>query len=230
MHTRLFTDLGDNAFTDAFENAYALGASPFDLRMNNDYHLAYLIAHIAHHFKFYGAGLRMILDLAVILNTTKIDISRVLDILSKINLDTFAREILGVCFRWFSLGRDFGRNVTKTEEYLLKCGAFGSLTENTGAIVARKDLEDGKSISSPLLTKMRLAFPSYNRMKNIPYIRFIEGRPWLTPYAWCYRFFYNFKNRGRFVVHTVKSIDDKDTQALAAAELKYFEEIGLWHF
>ena len=225
VHTRIIGEFGDDAFNDAFENSFFDG---FKGRLNDDYHFAYLIAHIAHHFKFYGAGLKLILDLAVMLNKRNINLDNVLSILKEIKLDIFAKEILTVCFRWFAVGNDYGNNTSKTENYLLKCGAFGDLQENKAAIVVRKDLENGKKYSS-FRTKLRLVFPPYSRLKNIPYIRFIEGRPWLTPYAWIYRFYYNIKHKKQFLKDTVEKIDD-NSSALAYEELKYFEEIGLiWH-
>lgn len=225
VHTKIISEFGDDAFNDTFENSVFDG---FKGELNDDYHFAYLIAHIAHHFKFYGAGLKLILDLAVMLKKRSINLDNVLLILKKIKLDVFAKEILTVCFRWFSVGRGYGNNTAKTEDYLLKCGAFGDLQDNKAAIVVRKDLEDGKSYSS-FRTKLRLAFPPYNKLKNIPYIRFIEDRPWLTPYAWIYRFYYNVKNKKQFLKETVEKIDE-NSSALALEELKYFEEIGLiWH-
>lgn len=225
VHTKIISEFGDDAFNDAFENSVFDG---FSGELNDDYHFAYLIAHIAHHFKFYGAGLKLILDLAVMLKKRNINLDRVLSILKEIKLDVFAKEILTVCFRWFSVGRDYGNNTAKTEDYLLKCGAFGDLQDNKAAIVVRKNLEDGKSYSS-FRTKLRLAFPPYSKLKNIPYIRFIEDRPWLTPYAWIYRFYYNVKNKKQFLKETVEKIDE-NSSALALEELKYFEEIGLiWH-
>lgn len=222
VHSRLFVEFGENAFCDAFENASFRG---FEGRLDDNYHTAYLIAHIAHHFKFYGAGVKMILDLAFMLKNCKTDADSVLSILRPLNLDTFAKEIFSVTFHWFKVGKEYNKSTAKTEEYLLKCGAFGSLNQNTGAVIARRDMEQGKS-STPFATRLRLAFPSYSRMKNIPYIKFIEGRPWLTPYAWCYRFIYNFKNRKEFTKNTLKSIDDTSSR-IADEELKYFEEIGL---
>lgn len=222
VHSRLFVEFGDNAFCDAFENASFSG---FEGRLDDNYHTAYLIAHIAHHFKFYGAGVKMILDLAFMLKNRKTDADSVLSILRPLNLETFAKEIFSVTFHWFKVGKEYNKSTAKTEEYLLKCGAFGSLNQNTGAVIARRDMEQGKS-STPFATRLRLAFPSYSRMKNIPYIKFIEGRPWLTPYAWCYRFIYNFKNRKEFTKNTLKSIDDTSSR-IADEELKYFEEIGL---
>lgn len=225
VHTKLISEFGDNAFNDAFDNALFDG---FKGELDDDYHFAYLIAHIAHHFKFYGAGLKLILDLAVVLKERSIDFNNVLSILKQVRLDTFAKEIFTVCFKWFGVGKDYGNSTEKTENYLIKCGAFGDFQENKAAIIMRKNLEENKKLSS-FKTKLLLAFPPYRRLKNIPYIKFIEGRPWLTPYAWVYRFFYNLKHKKQFLKETVENIDE-NAAAMAETELKYFEEIGLiWH-
>lgn len=224
VHTKLIGDMDEKAFDDAFENARFDGCEG---RLNDSYHMSYLIAHIAHHFRFYGAGIKLILDLAFMLKQCEIDLDFVLRLLSSLELDTFAKEILSVTYHMFSVGIEYKKNTGKTEEYLLKCGAFGSLNKNKGATIARRNLQDGKS-ASPFSVKLRLAFPSYSQMKNIPYIKFIEGRPWLTPYAWCYRFIYNMKNRKAFTKNTLRDINKKSS-VTADEEFKFFEEIGLWH-
>jgi hypothetical protein len=223
VHTHIISEFGDDAFTDAFENSTFQGMAG---TLDDSYHTAYLIAHTAHHFKFYGAGIRHVLDLAFIQSKRNVDINRVFEILKPLSLDTFAKVILTVCYRWFNVGQDFGVDTDKTMDYLCKCGVFGSMQENTGAIVTRKDMEQAGD-SSSFKVKLRLAFPSYEKMKNINYIKFIDGRPWLTPYAWCYRFFYNIKHRKQFMTKTISEIDDETTRLLAKQELEYFEEIGL---
>ena len=223
VHTRIISEFGDNAFADAFDNAVFDGMTGV---LNDNYHTAYLIAHTAHHFKFYGAGIRHILDLAVIQKNKNIDINEVLNILEPPGLATFAGVIFSVCCEWFGVGTKFIEDTQQTQQYLCKCGAFGSMQENKGAIVTRKEMETGGRVSA-FRVKLRLAFPAYEKLKNINYIRFIDGRPWLTPYAWVYRFFYNLKNRKSFMTKTISEIDDKKTQELAEQELAYFEEIGL---
>lgn len=223
VHTRIISEFGDNAFADAFNNA---AFNDMTGTLNDDYHTAYLIAHTAHHFKFYGAGIRHVLDLAVMQTKRNIDLERVMEILRPIGLDTFAGVLLSVCYEWFNAGRKFTENTAQTQDYLCRCGVFGSMQENVGSVVSRKEMETGGKMSS-FKIKLRLAFPPYSKLKNINYIKFIDGRPWLTPYAWCYRFFYNLKNRKKFLKKTLNELDDKKTQELAEQELAYFKEIGL---
>ena len=64
-------------------------------------------------------------------------------------------------------------------------------------------------------------------MKEIPYIKFIEDRPYLTPLAWAYRLFYNIKNRKDFMKTAVSELGSDNARAQAADEYDYFKEIGL---
>lgn len=113
-----------------------------------------------------------------------------------------------------------------TEEFLSSFGAFGNANRNTAAVVERKELENGKK-PSKFKTKLRLLFPSYKKMKDLPYIKFINGRPWLVPLAWICRIFYNLKHRRDFVASTVAKIGTAESSEAARRELDYFKEIGL---
>lgn len=222
VHTQIISDIGSDVFDKPFDNAVFDGCTG---KLNNDYEFAYQLAHIAHHFKFYGAGIRHILDLAVLQKFGSINIDNVFSLVEKCGLTTFAKVILSVCSQWFKIGESYIENTDKTQNYLCRCGAFGNMLSNKGAAISRREMEQGNRSSFKI--KFHLLFPSYNKMKNIPYIKFIYGRPWLTPYAWCYRIFYNLKNRKHFMKKTVSAIGDSKTQRLAEQEFEFFEEIGL---
>ena len=209
----------EECFADAADNAE-------NGRLNAEYHFVYLIAHLAHHFWFYGAGIKMILDLAVFQKRFELDYDRVFEKLKSAGLEKFAKTVLSVCYRWFGVGKDFGENTEKTEEVLVSFGAFGNYNRNNSAVIERKELEEGKNLS-PLKTKLRLVFPSYEKMKNIPYISFIEGKPYLTPAAWAYRLYYNLRYRKEFVADASKEIGSEKSKKEAEQELAYFKEIGL---
>lgn len=228
VHTRIISGkIGENdlegAFADAIDHAEFDGCRGV-LEVN--YHFAYLIAHIAHHFWFYGAGVKLILDLAVMLKSCEIDLEKVLDILSACNLQNFAKTVLTLTYKWFGAGRDFGADTLKTEEFILSYGAFGNSGRNKAAVVMRKDIEGGGS-GSGFGAKIRLLFPSYEKMRNIPYIGFIEGRRYLVPAAWMYRIYYNLKNRREFVRSATADLSSDETKKEAERELAFFEEIGL---
>ena len=115
----------------------------------------------------------------------------------------------------------------KTEEFLTSYGVFGNVNRNNSAVIERKELEEGKNISS-FSTRLRLLFPPYEKLKNIPYISFIEDKPYLTPAAWVYRIYYNFRYRGKFVKDAAKDIGSDESKNEARKEMAFFKEIGLW--
>lgn len=228
VHTRLTAEFGEDAFNDAFDNAQFNG---FEGRFDDSYHFAYLIAHIASHLRYRGAGLGLVLDLAVMLEEREIDLDRVLEILDKINLTTFAKAVISLCFDLFGYGERFVEDTQKLKEYFISNGVFGTMKNDEESTVSRLmefgALEKEKENSGPLALKLKLAFPPYRTLRKAPYIKFLNGRPWLLPLAWCYRFFYNLKHNRKHMLKTVSSINDKKTLTLAKEELEFFEEIGL---
>lgn len=210
-------------FDDAMDHAKFSG---IEGRFNDEYHFEFLIAHLAQHFVDFGAGIRMILDLAIMLKYCNIDIDRVIKDLETAGLGNFAQTIMTVCFKWFGYGKDFGKDTEKAENFIAAHGTFGFKNRNLSAVVMRKDFEKGKT-GGPVLRKLRLLFPSYERMRELPYIKFIDGRPYMLPAAWIYRVIYNFKNRKNKMLQTAKGLSDKDSEIEAQSELEFFKEIGL---
>lgn len=228
MHTKIISgkvgnSTAEDGFADAMEHAVFTGCRGV---LDPDYHFAYLLAHLAHHFWFYGAGIKLILDLAVFQKTQPIDEAHVLAKMRAVGLEDFAKVILTICYQWFGVGTNYGCDTAKTQQFLIRYGVFGNANRNNAAVVARKQMEQGKSTAS-LPSRLRLLFPSYQALKNIPYIRFIEGRPYLLPYAWGYRLVYNLKHRRDFVQDTAKGLGSEKTASDARNELAFFEEIGL---
>lgn len=232
VHTKLFSEFCDTELNDAFDNAAFNGVEG---RFDDSYHFAYLIAHTANHLKYTGAGIRFVLDLAVMQIKREIDFDKVFRILEDIGLDTFGRAILSVCFAWFKCGKCYVENTDKLQKYLVEDGVFGSLKSSSSATVSRlmqckafNEEDDTEKNKSSFRLKLKLAFPPYSTLRKATYIKFIDGRPWLLPIAWCYRFYYNLKNNRRHMLQTVKNIDDKETTALVKEEIDFFEEIGLY--
>ncbi len=228
VHTKIISGKvgssnAETCFLDAIENAEFEGCRG---KLEDNYHFAYLLTHIAHHFWFYGAGIKLILDLAAYQRAERIDFDCVFEKMREIGLEDFSKVILTVCKKWFGVGEEYIADTATTERFLMSFGAFGNLNRNKAAVVERKELEEGK-VTSKFKTRLRLAFPPYEKLKNIPYISFIEGRPYLIGAAWIYRFYYNFKNRRDFVKKATTSIGSDETKDLAKKELEYFEEIGL---
>lgn len=227
VHTKIVSGkVGDVNAEEYFSNA--MQYAKFDEYcgvLEDEYHFCYLLTHIAHHFWFYGAGVKMILDLAVFQRSKSLDFSKVFAYLEELGLDDFARVLLTLCHKWYGVGKDYNSDVSQTEEFLLSYGAFGNAGRNKAAVVRRKALEEGKK--SGFSAKLSLLFPSYKKIKDIPYMRFIQGRPYLLVLGWIYRIYYNLRYRKSFVVQATSSLTDDNTLTQAQRELQYFKEIGL---
>ncbi len=195
-------------------------------KLDTNFHFVYLISHLAHHFWFYGAGIRLVYDLAVMQKSFELDFDKIFSMLEEIKLDGFAKTVLSVCAEWFGTGEKYTDNIEKTEKFLLSYGVFGNSNRNRSAVIERKALEESEN-SSAFSVKLKLLFPPYEKLKDIPYIKFIEGRPYLTPAAWVYRAFYNLKYRKSFVKEATKDIGSDESKKEAQRELAYFKEIGL---
>lgn len=228
VHTRLTAEFGEDAFNDAFDNAQFNG---FEGKFDDSYHFAYLITHIAGHLRYRSAGIGLILDLAVMLREREIDLNRVFEILDKIKLTAFAKTVISLCFDLFGYGERFVSDTQRLKEYFISNGVFGTMRNDNESTVSRLmefgALEKEKGNSSSFALKLKLAFPPYRTLRKAPYIKFLNGHPWLLPLAWCCRFFYNLKHNRTHMLKTVSSINDKKTLTLAKEELEFFEEIGL---
>lgn len=230
VHTQLFDSYENIPFADGFKNAVFDGAEG---RLEDSYHFAYLIAHAASHLKYTGAGIRFVLDLAVMQKERRIDMTRVFKFLESAKLVRFSKYLLTVCFEWFGCGERYVENTDRLKHYLVSDGVFGSLKSSESATVSRllqcgALTEDKDKNRSRARLALSLAFPPYKTLKKANYIHFLDGRPWLLPAAWFYRFCYNLKNNRSHMLRTVKNMDDEATSALVNEELDFLEEIGLY--
>lgn len=226
-HTKIVSGKVGNANAEEFFED-AINHATFENHrgtLDVQYNLMYLLTHIAHHFWFYGAGAKMILDLAVIIKRFNPSIDAVVDNMKDLHLDEFARVIFTVCYDWFNVGKAYDCDTDKAKEFLISHGAFGNTNRSIAAVVKRKALEEGHT--STLATRLSLLFPSYKKMKNIPYVKFIEGRPYLLAFGWIYRIIYNLKNKKAFVKEATSTLANDETEAEAKKEIEFFEEIGL---
>ena len=92
------------------------------------------------------------------------------------------------------LGGDFAALVT---EKMFRDGTFGlENEENAGSIAAKEISHDGASYErGALRLVLRRIFPPYGDLQLIPWYSFVDGRPWLLPAAWVYRWFYVLRHK-----------------------------------
>ncbi len=185
-------------YLDCFKNSWAHATAKengYTYVLNMEYHLVYLIAHIAKHFYQNGAGVRMVLDIAVILkrfgNTLKF--SFIWEELKKINLDNFAKCIFGLCDRWFQVGTyDTKYKMDETtyelmSKYVLKGGTFGF---GLNAAIREMRKQYSRTDNRKLIQFKAFwgkVFLNYEEMKT-KYPVLVKA-PYILPFAWIHRWF-----------------------------------------
>lgn len=169
----------------------------YTYELSVEYHLLYLLVHMAKHFYGYGCGIRMIMDVAMVMirYEKEIDWDDVNKEIERLDLGLFALNIFSLCDRWFeasSPARPSAMEENLYEEisgYILSAGTFGFYDRDRLASRLRKVQGDMKATEEPALLKMylRIVFPDYEYMSRVPYCLFLKNRPLLLPAAWIVR-------------------------------------------
>ena len=143
VHTSIFYDDiskkidYEGYFNKAWDNVI-LKEGNLTYEFNIEYHLIFLIAHLAKHLYNEGCGVRMFLDIALYIKHYKdeLDWDYFWKEINKIELEKFTKNTFTLCSYWFKvktkeenlyLEEDFFENITK---YVLNSGTFGKTVEN----------------------------------------------------------------------------------------------------
>ena len=186
-------------FSRAWDYAKPIdGSKKYEL--DETFHFVYLIAHTAKHILNRGSGFRPFLDMAFMIQKAgkRLDWKWIEKQLHELRLEEFSDICLALCNRWFGvklplrikkMDEAFYQEVT---EKVFIDGIFGfANSENEIAGFAKKvHREQLPYWMTSVKMTFRLLFPSYNNMRLIPYYNFVDGKPYLLPIAWLYRFIY----------------------------------------
>lgn len=168
-----------------------------------EYHLLYLLTHIAKHINNSGAGIRMYMDIAVFLrhygNTLSTKIVECE--LEKLGLSKFAGTVFALIERFFGEKSPF--NLPEPEqsvldgfaEYTVSGGIFGKYGRDPGLLTVNKRNKNRKK-SSKILAFIKELFPSVKNMQKK--YTYLKKFPWLIVFAWFHRF---FVTRKEFKMH-----------------------------
>lgn len=207
-------------------------ARPLDISQNiweptPEFHLLYMITHHAKHILNKGHGFRGFLDFVFFCQkeAKDLDWAWVEDELKKLQLYDFTRTVFAFCERWFEvkmplepgkLEEAFYQSVT---EKMFQDGMFGlDNEENVVGNVSKDIVRSGKPYwVSAFLVTMGKVFPSYSNMQLIPWYKFVDGRPYLLPFAWVYRWFYVLTHKFRQGM-TILTMPVKERNKIARRE------------
>lgn len=237
MHTLLAAkDIGNGVdyesfFSDAMEHVVKKDGLMY---LEREYHLCYLIYHIAKHLCSTGAGVRMIADIAAALRFygDTMDWEGLKCLLEASHLHETALAIYGLCHKWFGVEPPEQYSGSELvlkdlEAYIVGGGVFGFETHDLGDVYRRNAFR-GKAANSGdryRLKMMKEYFfpPSVYLVKYFP---LAEKRRWLLPVAWMCRCWAGLFRRKDHSVATIRSMTRGDAE-LSYREVLMLKEIGL---
>lgn len=213
VHTSMFYDPLANDFDykayfshvwEHIHNAPVFGIESENLYVPDEsFHLLYLLAHTAKHIVNKGSGFRAYVDMVLMIKACrdKLDWKWIEQELNDIRLLSFSKICFSLCEQWFDTEMPLKKKLPEkafidlATEKTFDDGIFGlANTGNAGAGAAKeikRMKESGRSYgNSTFLYLVKKIFPPYEDMNLVPWYRFVDGRPWLLPAAWVYRWGY----------------------------------------
>lgn len=167
---------------------------------SENFHFLYLVTHLAKHIINKGMGFRTFVDLVFMTQKVgeKMDWQWIQGELKKLKLLEFTKTCFAFCKRWFDVQMPLKTAVLDINFYsevtakMFNDGIFGLENSQNEAAYSAKEIK--RSNVSYLLAAVRLTahqlFPPYSDMQLVSWYRFVDGRPWLLPAAWVYRWLY----------------------------------------
>lgn len=194
IHTNLFdVRLKDRAdMTEYFSSAWLHAKKDSGLRFvpDTEFHLIYIICHLAKHLSTGGAGIRMYLDVAlyILRYDSVISWERTEEEFKKLGLERFFHTVLSAVNEWFYVKascdfENFGEELSELLEFTLESDIFGHSRDNS-AIKLRGEERSKKR------TALKILFPPAEQLENR--YTFLKRSRLLLPLAWIVRVFKNF--------------------------------------
>ena len=181
-----------------------------------NFHFLFVISHLRKHFMNAGAGFRQFMDVAILVKYANLNWAWIEEKSEEIELFSFLRIVLALCNRWFKVMAPIELPEITDEFYeiatskIFEDGVFGFDNENNDKSYAI-NIYRKKGFWGQISSASRQLFPSYKNMINVPYYRFLKGKPFLIPYVWIYRFFVGRKKSKNVVRNMKKAFASKET-------------------
>lgn len=174
-------------FRNIWQHAVSDGAHRYQFKP--EFHFLYLLVHLAKHIAGTGAGIRLVLDLAVFIRHfgESLDWSWVAGELETLCLTDFAHTVLAFVQRYFGIESPLALPDQEDEtlealaEYILCGGVFGQDSRDSGTNTLKAERE----ASSRLRVILKRLFPAARTIESR--YTYLQGRAWLLPAAWVHR-------------------------------------------
>lgn len=191
-----------------------------DGKLDWSFHFLFLIAHLRKHILNSGAGFRMFLDIAAVIQRNPgLDWLWINNKLDELDMGKFSRVCFALIDDWFGVKSPIDypdlneRFLEQATEKTFANGIFGFDKEsNKQNAVINSILSKAKSRKiSRIKMVLSYMFPQYINMRYISCYQFVDGKPWLLPLAWIFRFLrlVSGKTRGILVFWQKVKIPDE---------------------
>ena len=208
-------------FSDPWEHATRVGE--YRYKLDSEYCFLYVLAHLAKHVSVQGAGLRMYLDVAVLVQKNEVNWERVLELIHELKMERFFETVLSAVEDWFDVTPPI--QYKKADErvldellvFTMEGGTFGFHGEDRSTMMLREN-KGGK-----LGLIIRRIFPPVKTISSR--YTYLQRRPWLLPVAWMHRAVLNRRRlrRERDLLRRIVSSDAEHVEQMK----DMFNKIGL---
>lgn len=201
VHTDISAGMSFNSaqcqtyFSDALMHTID-GEQPYSRYFDVNYHFIFLLFHLAKHFSYLGAGLRMFLDIVIYMNrfSAEMDWKYIEAELAKMGLLEFHRYVLYLCRIWLGMEKYAGEVQMEQASYETVCryvlagGIFGYAERDESTFRLRKGVKEDAS-GSRQAARVRAyrghLFPDREYMEQ--YLPAVKKYGILLPAAWVIR-------------------------------------------
>lgn len=217
VHNSLYPD--NKYFENIFELAEKDG---LEYKLSAENHLLYILCHIIKHFNICGAGIRMFMDIDVLIrrNFDQINYKHFFETCKDLNIETFVKSTLSLCKNWFStpLKSDFDiiyddkiKNLFESE--ILSGGSFGFKKRNLGDFYIFQGI--GNSNKNNFISKLKAIAILFFPKKQYLYesFKYANKHHYLLPFAWLHRLFGAVFFRRKHSMNTIASIISSDEKS-----------------
>ena len=185
------------------------------------FHFLFLLLHVRKHLVDAGVGFRHFLDLAVTVRRCELDWDWLRRTLEELGMTQFVQICSALLDRWFGISLQVpplaldDASLDALTETVFNNGVFGMSDERNKdhSEVNAIALRSGPRWLIRLRNLSRSIFPPYRDMRYVKSYAFLDGRPWLLPAAWIYRFYrsirYRLGAKGRNLVSNAFIPDEK---------------------
>ena len=220
-------------FSNVFN--YIEEKSPNIYEMKPEYHFIYVLVHFAKHLYRVGSGIRMVMDVVVLLNKCgkDYDWDFIWKELEDIKLLDFTKRLFCMCYKYFDcyVPENCKNGNDKVSEafmvYVLKAGIFGQYNRDSYSVKFNltEDEDKTKKIQYRVKNLLQILFPDYDTMYG--WFAWFRGKPkWYLPIGWVRRWIVNWKYKRESIFQKIKGAVIANEDSLEHNEI--MKKIGLF--